>query len=162
MSPITSLSQESTFIFPTSTSFLSFYSLSPTPYDHIAPYQSIQSSQDTIQTIIFGTLGILFAIASVFLGYLQLRHMHRTPTMPLELPVRNNGRFSLSSYSWNETNVESGRTLSAEIEVQPSVETERVETPSDGRTEESRAESVNEIRAVSEAHAGSHNLAHLS
>ncbi len=41
--------------------------------------------------------------------------------------------------------------MSAETTPQPSVETRGEERPSDERTEESRAESVNEILAVNEA-----------
>src|SRR5215469_3069285 len=154
MSPITSLSIIVTS--PNSTVSLSFYFPRPTPYDPITP-QSTQSTQDTIQRITFGTLGIFFAGTSVFIGYLQLRLMRRTLTMPfnvLEPPVRNNGRFSSSSYNQNETDIEQGRTLSMEPEVQSSVETRRDGRPPDSRMEELRAESVYEIRTVDEAQGG--------
>ena len=56
-----------------------------TPYNPLAVFQSNQSSTGTIQTITFGILGILFAVASVFLAYLQLRQMHRSPSLPLSV-----------------------------------------------------------------------------
>lgn len=50
------------------------------------PLQLSQSSQwtlDTIQTIAFGVLGVFFTIGSIFVAYLQLRHMRRTSLTPI-------------------------------------------------------------------------------
>jgi len=53
-------------------------SLPPTLPFNIQPASSSQSASEAIQTITFGVLGILFAVASIFLAYRQLQHMHST------------------------------------------------------------------------------------
>ena len=79
--PILTMPPITIFNLPTATTPLHLPSV--TPYNPIAIFQSNHSSSDTIQTITFGVLGILFAAASVFLAYLHLRHMPLIASMQL-------------------------------------------------------------------------------
>jgi hypothetical protein len=83
MAPIPALPRETSITRPLQFTNTSNTSQTPSPTlpNPLQPPPSNQSPSDTIQTITFGILGIFFAMASIYVAYLQLRHMHRTPTM---------------------------------------------------------------------------------
>jgi hypothetical protein len=76
--PSTTLSSTAHRMLPISATALS---LPHTPILH-SPSNPLS---DTIQTITFGILGVLLAIATLIVTYLQLRHMHRASSTSISV-----------------------------------------------------------------------------